>query len=955
MSNRFCCFISFISIPMSRRLGSTEDPEYQKPNSTGATGRTISTRMVELNGLFLSDSNRCTKLSSSQLHSISGPLGMPSPADDPLRSPLECHQHSTDTVRSERATRHQCQICECVEPLSGGLEDGVNDGNLPYFCQRFFHDRCTTCLPPEPSLDPLCSFCNHLRLPHIFRCVAPELKNLPTSYLPKGFVIVWGKGYRELMGDQTCPLCSFIRAILRNYFETMDEDDEYGLDDSILVEFFTECHFFYSSKPESWNLRIHPPPYLTESRLARPHVKMNMAKDSSGTETYSEPLFGPDVNWELVRKWVWNCHLDHPSRKIPIDSTDKDFRLIDVRNNCLVSASKSWTYAALSYVWGDSGAQNLQAVLANVSRLEQKGGLLLHELPQCILDALTVCKNLGVNFLWVDRLCIVQDDAQSKHGQIKQMGSIYASAVVTIVAAAGKDAGHGLVGVSRPRPFAQFQQKLLLQGIKFTENLQAKHFSELIQQSVWKSRGWTFQEEKLSTALLVFSECGVSFQCKHRPGRMEIEMGILTELDDVRTDPSTLYPSVVSEYSRRTLSFGSDILNGFSGYLGMEFNDQHYFGLPCAHFTQALLWKSADNSALPRKSNDIETFPSWSWTSITGPVDYHSWFDQRCHEPIASWAAVVFPPGRTPQLFPVCESASTLPSPLQLLKELLFFDNWAIAASYRSCWRKPEELKSRKMPKAAWRRDLVKQSFLSPILHGELDRFWIKFPRRMKSYGGFWFQNAWLWMKHNLLSNANLGLDPDEVFRPGRLLAYTQTASVSVTRMIWPTSFVLNEKAPFVLRNKWGKWIGFVDPDRPTVERIDAYTLRGETYLAECLALSLHKEDAQTPPLLLDEEFDTLQDQESEPDDDEESKEIFRKRSYDFWTEMGCLEHQVHKRTTRPSEKYWTDYPLRSCPPQLTVMMVERTEGVARRVGVGNVYLKRWRESAPSVQSVVLA
>lgn len=843
-----------------------------------------------------------------------------------------------DTFRPKSTTSLQCELCKCVQLFTTG-GNGVSHENLPYFCQRFFHDRCTTCLPEpslEPSLEPLCSFCNHLRLPHIFGCVTPELEHLPSSSSEIGFSIFWGKGYKELLGDQTCPLCALIGTILRSRAATTDKDSEHLFGDSIFVDFIVKRQIF--DQPSFWKLRIRRPQtpqskafMFTKGIIAR--IAMNKSKERSGKETYSDPPIGLDVNWDQVRRWMGVCHLHRRSRQKSIETTDKDFRLVDLWNNCLVNGSQAWSYAALSYVWGNPRAWEAQTVLANVSQLEQKGGLLLHELPQCILDARTACKHLGIRFLWVDRLCIIQDDAKSKHGQIKEMGNIYASAVVTIVAAAGKNARHGLIGVSKPRAFAQ--QRLVLQGVEFTEALETSDFSQSLGNSMWRSRGWTFQEEKLSTALLVFTERGVFFRCKHNPNyiSMEGQSGekMFPELD--------LYPSVVTEYAQRKLTFESDILNAFQGYLSMMFKDKHYFGLPCAYFNSALLWRSQDDSGVPRESNGNGTFPSWSWASTKGYVDYQSWFMPGNHEPVASWAAILFPPGNTsPQLSPVCEVPSKLPSLQELLRKKL----------YRKAGQE----------KFAWKRYILKKRLLSPILHGELIRFWTTLPRQVKSYKGYCFQNIWLSIKHNLFPKVSTGLEPREVFRAGRLLAYTQIADVSVTRLVWPTSIARLRNAPFVLRNKRGKWIGFVDPDMATVERIDAYALTGETYSAECLALSLHRGNASafSFPLLLDENLDTLHDRAEKPDDGYESQKTFKKRYHEFWSEMGGLEHQIQeaKRETLPCPPSPINDPHWAHPPQLTVMMVERTEGVARRVGIGNVYLKRWRESAPSFQSVVL-
>lgn len=873
--------------------------------------------MADLNSPLF-DSNRRTKLSSSKVHYFS--LGNP--------------YRNIDTVRPESTTSLQCELCKCVQLFTTG-GNGVIHESLPYFCQRFFHDRCTTCLPPEPSLEPLCSFCNHLQLPHIFGCVTPELEHLPSSSSEIGFSIDWGKGYKELLGDQTCPLCALIGTILRSRATKMDKV-EHLFGDFIFVDFIVERQIF--DRPSFWKLRIRRSQtpqskaiLATKGIIAT--ISMKKSKERSGKETYSDPPIGLDVNWDQVKRWMGVCHLHQRSRQKSIETTDKDFRLVDLWNNCLVNGSQAWSYAALSYVWGNPRAWEAQTVLANVSQLEQKGGLLLHELPQCILDAQTACKHLGIRFLWVDRLCIIQDDAKSKHGQIKEMGNIYASAVVTIVAAAGKNARYGLIGISKPRAFPQ--QRLVLQGVEFTETLGTYDFFHLMNESMWRSRGWTFQEEKLSTALLVFTERGAFFRCKHNPKHMRIE-GQSGEDMSLEVDE---YPIVVPKYSQRKLSFESDILNAFSGYLNMMFKDKHYFGLPCAYFNSALLWRSADDSGLPRESNGNDTFPSWSWASRTGYVSYQSWYMPGNHEPVASWAAILFPPGSTsPQLLPVCEVPSKLPSLQELLRKKLY-------------WKYGQE-------KFAWKRYILKKRLLSPILNDELIRFWTTLPRQVKSYKGVWFQNRWLSIKHNLFPNVIAGLEPREVFRADRLLAYTQITNISVTRLVWPTSIARLRNAPFVLRNKCGKWIGFVDPDTAIAERIDAYALTGETYSAECLALSLHRENANILPfsLLLDENLDTLHDRAERPNDGYESQEMFKKRSHEFWREMGGLKHQIQeaKRETPPCPSSPIDDPHWAHPLQLTVMMIKRTEGVARRAGVGNVYLKRWRESAPSFQTVVL-
>lgn len=95
---------------------------------------------------------------------------------------------------------------------------------------------------------------------------------------------------------------------------------------------------------------------------------------------------------------------------------------------------------ALSYVWGQ----------VTIHRI--KNGVLPRSLPRTIEDAIELTLALGYHYIWVDQVCIDPDDATKKHGQIRSMGRIYGEAELTLVAASGDDAHHGLPGVaSHPR------------------------------------------------------------------------------------------------------------------------------------------------------------------------------------------------------------------------------------------------------------------------------------------------------------------------------------------------------------------------------------------------------------------------------------------------------------------------------------------------------------------------
>ena len=173
----------------------------------------------------------------------------------------------------------------------------------------------------------------------------------------------------------------------------------------------------------------------------------------------------------------------------------------------MVEATSRLPFIALSYVWGSKplGSSSHQP------RSLRKGACIPDTLPNVIEDAITVTLKLGWRYLWVDRLCIDQEDDADKHSQIGQMGLIICnSASVTLVAAAGLDADFGLPGVGStpriPQPLAIAQNQLLASTMRPPEMS--------ILHSKWATRGWTYQEATLSTRRLVFTEEQVCFERK---------------------------------------------------------------------------------------------------------------------------------------------------------------------------------------------------------------------------------------------------------------------------------------------------------------------------------------------------------------------------------------------------------------------------------------------------------
>ncbi|KAH7379133.1 heterokaryon incompatibility protein-domain-containing protein [Phaeosphaeria sp. MPI-PUGE-AT-0046c] len=161
----------------------------------------------------------------------------------------------------------------------------------------------------------------------------------------------------------------------------------------------------------------------------------------------------PYVRWRSLRKQIarqdsqrWKPAHDFA---LAFKQDPLQILVVDVLRRCIVLLPPKTTYYALSYVWGMEKESTFRCELSNLHLLKQPGSLTKSILPQTILDAMRTCQQLGQQFLWVDRFCIVQDDPDISV-QLEQMATIYHCAALTIVAS-GHGASHGLLGVSRAR------------------------------------------------------------------------------------------------------------------------------------------------------------------------------------------------------------------------------------------------------------------------------------------------------------------------------------------------------------------------------------------------------------------------------------------------------------------------------------------------------------------------
>ncbi|KAH8748317.1 heterokaryon incompatibility protein-domain-containing protein [Hyaloscypha sp. PMI_1271] len=363
-----------------------------------------------------------------------------------------------------------------------------------------------------------------------------------------------------------------------------------------------------------------------------------------------------DPHWidiAQLLEWKHMCDMKHGSdcNQVPLSMRSVSSRptwLIDVWQRCLVPCPYDATYVALSYVWGQR--RFLVAKRSNIADLQQPYALnsvdMSTLIPATVSHAIDIVKNLKERHLWVDSLCIVQDDEVQKKYEIEKMAAIYSQATLTIVAADGKDAFHGINGfrgISSPRSIRQdvFQlnEKASVIFHKYTHGYR---------ESYWATRGWTFQERLCSTRRIILFEDRARWECKRCTWDEDIEEWDQDKPDEDKISlPEALLggskmffhklPNIyglvgmINEFNSKNLTYPEDILDAFTGVaskLAGSLENGFISGLPALFFDIALLWMPAGELRQRKSKGNSLTkacLPSWSWAGWHGQIQERSW------------------------------------------------------------------------------------------------------------------------------------------------------------------------------------------------------------------------------------------------------------------------------------------------------------------------------------------
>lgn len=370
------------------------------------------------------------------------------------------------------------------------------------------------------------------------------------------------------------------------------------------------------------------------------------------------------TTWTMVKTWLNNCLHSHmlcqqpqefvPSRLLKLDPSGKSFSL-----TLKEKLGPTVQYIALSYCWGVDDEKKLKLTKQDFGML--KSGVFLSSLPKTLQDAFKIAQELGVQFIWVDRLCIIQDSPQDWFRESNQMQDVYSSAFVTVCAHGAADDSDGCFSTRNPSDIAPIEVYLAFRSesekLPYLLSENSVTWGKRFDSPAIK-RGWILQEQLLSRRILyfgrqqVFWECRSISCCETYPAGVPSFKSASASVDqqkllwkaplNVALKAPNMPPlhfeldavgycmlewdQTVHEYSGRCLTRGHDKLiaiSGLANQMGEKLrslgaDDKYHAGIWAVSLPRSLLWMMTN----PRRRELAEQrAPSWSWAASEGNLD----------------------------------------------------------------------------------------------------------------------------------------------------------------------------------------------------------------------------------------------------------------------------------------------------------------------------------------------
>lgn len=365
----------------------------------------------------------------------------------------------------------------------------------------------------------------------------------------------------------------------------------------------------------------------------------------------------PEACWRQIDDWYSSCLDSHVACKVPNAVTNwLPTRLLDIGHSAgacprLVTTANEkdacGPYATLSHCWG--GSNILKLMTENIDDLHK--AIPMEQLPRTFVEAITVARQLGLRYIWIDSLCIVQDCFQDWQKEASVMGDVYSNSQLNIAATASQDSHGGLFRMRDPREIMSCKVAVSWEGFEGTSAFVMDRYMWLKQlgKAPLSQRGWVLQERVLPPRALHFGEKQLFWECREYDACEMYPRGLPRTMFDYcnrvkLVDPLAFHKEFWGDtrksskfamyelwcrnvflYSDTCVTRESDKLVAISGLAKMMLSlcdDTYLAGLWLRQLPTELLWQVRGRRSDGSRSYRPSTYraPTWSWASVEGPV-----------------------------------------------------------------------------------------------------------------------------------------------------------------------------------------------------------------------------------------------------------------------------------------------------------------------------------------------
>ncbi|RAQ50242.1 hypothetical protein AFGD_012084 [Aspergillus flavus] len=439
-----------------------------------------------------------------------------------------------------------------------------------------------------------------------------------------------------------------------------DEDDEGDWDISRHSGTANAILTVRISSGVSWGLTLQ-----AEFRVATDHddplaeliLGRTIAQSADSEQAYS-----------VINTWMDSCINDHqmqcadasqspllPTRVIDVSPVGLDAGLVCLRDD-RNKVDRAARYVALSHCWGKcipfaTTTENLE---------DRKREVRIEDMSQVFQEAVLITRRLGIRYLWIDTLCIVQNDQHDWEVEASRMAKVYMDAFVVIGASNSNADDQGFLGprdhsgsIDWVRSLPNGRTSCLALSLLPPAGERWTFGRDPVSSEPLQSRAWCLQERYLAQRILLYGARQLFWECRaiSRAEDGDLRLGNLHNLDRLRGTASikrTIFDprpdgdsevnyrgwyEMIEEYTQRSITHQSDrfpALSGVADAIAQTSRDAYLAGIWRKGLIEGLLW-CALNRDEPLKKPTSYRAPSWSWASAEGPVQfivYH--FIERC-------------------------------------------------------------------------------------------------------------------------------------------------------------------------------------------------------------------------------------------------------------------------------------------------------------------------------------